>query len=367
MTTRLVSTIAVLALAACSDTAGSKADATRADAGAAGDGGAAFASGDEARIAVPATGRAYLKLGAPPGPVTPADPQTDRTWDLAFEGFDVFTNGGPSGSGAAQAFGPLEPLVFIDDVAPQVPFMFPDKTGGAFIRWYYYEGAPNHALYSRFHVFGVKDGDRSYKVQILAYYGERDGAPISALYRIRWAEVTAEGVKPTQEVANLDGTGQGADAPGECIDLGTGARTMLTPAAARTSSAWHLCFRRQDISVNGELGGPRNVRAADLDLGLTNDETVAQILGRTPESEQARFDAVDAKSFEGHELRGDRIVSAFSGSWLARGASPPAPAESAWLVVGADGKSKHLVGFSAFEGATATSPGTVVMRVKAVK
>src|SRR5262249_35710635 len=150
-----------------------------------------------------------------------------------------------------------------EDVAPTDVPLFSDKAGGAFIRWYFYSGAPDHALFSRFHVFGVKDGDKLYRVQVLGYYGKRDNAPVPALYKIRYAEVG----QPAKEAADLDGTAGGPngspDAPTECIDLGTGARTMLTAADARASQAWHLCFRRQDISVNGEVGGPRNVGAID--------------------------------------------------------------------------------------------------------
>ena len=142
---------------------------------------------------------------------------------------------------------------------------------------------------------------------------------------------------------------------------------MLTAAEARASSAWHLCFRRQDISVNGEEGGPRGVGAIDFDADKTANEKFEDIVQLTPESELARFDAINAASFEGQTLRGDRIVSAFSGLWTERGSSPLAPGKFAWLVVGADGKKRYLVGFARFEGATATSPGTIVMRVKAAK
>jgi hypothetical protein len=91
------------------------------------------------------------------------------------------------------------------------------------------------------------------------------------------------------------------------------------------------------------------------------------VIARTPETELARFDAVTAASFDGQTLRGDRVVSAFSDLWTERGVSPAAPGKAAWLVVGADGKKRYLVGFSRFEGATATSPGTIVARVKTVK
>lgn len=366
MTKTLLSIFALgsMLAVACSDSASKKDDAKPAASDAGADA-AAFTTGEEVKLTVPESGRVYLKLGSPAGQVSPADPKTDKGWDLAFEGLDVYTNSGPSGSGQSRAFGPNDAVVFLSDLAPDVPdvLLTGDKTGGAFIRWYYYEGAPNHALHSRFHVFGVKDGDKIYKVQILSYYGERDGAPVSSLYRLRWAELGG----PTKEAVNVDGTATAADAANECLDLATGAKTSLTPAAALASTAWHLCFRRQNISVNGELGGPRNVGAVDLDADKIATEKLTDVLNMTPESEQARFDAVNAQSFANQTFRGDRVVSAFSGLWLEKGVSPPAPAQVAWLVVGADGKSKYLVGFARFEGATDKSPGTIVMRVKAVK
>jgi hypothetical protein len=360
------------AASGCSDEAGAKATtASAADGGV--DGGAdTFSSSAELKVAVPETGRVYVKLASPPAIVTPADAKADKSWDVAFEGLDVFTNSGPSGSGSGSAFGPLEPIVFLDDAAPTVPFLAPDTTGGAFIRWWLYGGAAgNHALFTRFHLYGVRDGDKQYKVQVLNYYGVRDGAPTAALYRVRWAEITAAGAGPVKELADLDGIAGGTqastDAKSECLDLGTSARMMLTPAEARASSAWHLCFRRENISVNGEVGGPRGVTAVDLDADKSAGERLADFLEKTPESEQARFDAVNAQSLAGQTFRGDRVVSAFGTLWLERGATPVAPSKSAWLVVGADGSSKYLVGYARFDGATATSPGSVVMRVKSVK
>lgn len=364
-------TLLVTLAGACSDEAGTKATSSSStDGGAEGDGGKVdFSSGEELRVPVGEGVRAYVKLGSPPSIVTPADAKTDKGWDLAFEGADVYTNSGPSGSGTGGSFGPLDGLTFLGDTAPQVPFIAADSTGGAFLRWWFYDGT-NHALYSRFHVYGVKDGDKQYKVQVLGYYGEEAGAPVSARYRVRWAEITAGGVGQVQDVADIDGTAGGtqttSDTPSECLDLGTGARTSLTSAQARESTAWHVCFRRQDISVNGELGGPRNVGAVDLDAANVASETLANVSPKTPESEQAHFDAINASSLTGQSFRGDRIVSGFGSLWLERGASTLTPANDAWLVVGANGQSKYLVGFVGFEGATATAPGTIVMRVKAV-
>jgi len=366
-----LSLASLLAFAACSEDVGTKNGTTPSGAdGGTTDGGDSFTAGTEIKVAVPETGRVYVKLASPPAVVTPADPKTDKGWDLAFEGLDVFTNSGPSGSGSGSAFGPLDAIVFLDDVAPAVPYLAPDTTGGAFIRWWFYGGAPDHALYTRYHVYGIKDGDKTYKVQVLNYYGVRAGAPTAALYRIRAAEVTAAGSGPTKELADLDGTAGGpqgaADAPIECVDLGSGARMMLAPSAARTSTAWHLCFRRQDISVNGEVGGPRGVGAVDLDADKMATDKLSDIVAKDEASERPRFDAVSAQSMAGQVFRGDRVVSAFGTLWLERGASPPAPARTAWLVVGADG-ANYLVGFARFEGATAKSPGTIVMRVKPVK
>lgn len=365
---RLVVSISALLLVACSDSASSSPERTSADAG---PDAVTFDSGTELRVPVPATGRVFVKL-APPA-VTPVtgDAKASLDWDLAFEGFDVFTNSGVSGRGGAGAFGPHDAIVFIGDTAPESPFVSADKTGGAFLDWYAYAGAPSHALYSRFHVVGVRDGDRLWKVQVLGYYGQRDGASVPALYRVRWAELTASGAGPTNELVNIDGTAGGAQAPettpSECLDLASGGRVMHTPASARAAGDWHLCFRRAAVSVNGEMGGPRGVAAVDLFADQIAAESVGLLEQRTAESELAKFEAVTRPSFEGKTFRGDRVVSGFGDSWIDRNASPIAPAYAAYLVVGADGEQKFLVAFAAFEGPTATSPGTVVMRIKPVK
>lgn len=380
MSFKRLASLSVTALAAlslldgCSDTAGAKPAGSSAtpDAGENTEGGTtSFDTGEELKVTVPQSGRVHISLKSPPSVVTPADPKTDKGWDLAFEGLDVFTNSGPSGSGVGSAFGPLDPVAFLENVAPTVPYLAPDSTGGAFLRWWFYGGAPDHALYTRYHVYGVQDGAKQYKVQVLGYFGMRDGAPISALYTLRWAEVTATGSGPVQEAKDLDGTAGGSaptpDAKSECLDLGTGTRMLLTPTEARNSTAWHLCVRRQEISVNGELGGPRGVKAVDLDARQSATEKLTDIVAKTPESELPRFNAVDAKALTGQPFRGDRVVSAFGSLWLEHDTVPPAPARNAWLVVGADSKSKYLVGFARFDGATPSNLGSVVMRVKSVK
>jgi hypothetical protein len=339
-------------IAACALGCGNEPGTRASDAGAPAD--VSFDSGKPPfSVTVPAKGRTYVSL-AGPSVVGSTD-----AWDLAFEGWDVFTNGGASGSGSGAAFGPHDLLACGADVL-DAPILRKDVTGGAFRGWYAYDST-SHALYSKFHVYGVRDGSRTWKVQVLSYYGEIAGAPTSAIYRVRYAEVTSGGSSAVQYVAGVDGTNGSS---GECLDLGTGARTKLSPAEARASSAWHLCFRRDAISVNGELGGPRGVTAVDLDSAVATPSFDA-LAKMTPESEHVRFDAIDASKLADPALlyRGDRIVSAFSDSWFVPG-EPRTPKSACWVVVGSDGKSRYGVVFESFPGATSASPGVVSMFVR---
>jgi len=368
-----------LACAACSDSAGAKNTTSdggplgNGDGGLSGDAGidrSLFSTGTELRIPVPESGSVFVHLDPPSVVQVAGDPKASADWDLAFEGFDIHTNSGPSGSNKGGSFGPLDAPSYNATPAPAIPFMFADTTGGAFVKWYAYD-SETHVLYSRYHVIGVQDGSRRWKVQVENYYGERDGAPVSALYKIRYAELFADHAGDAVEVTNLDGTagGTGADPtkPSECLDFGSGARTLLTPDAARSSSAWHVCFRRDAIGVNGELGGPRGIGGIDFDDAKTANETLAQVKARTADSEKAPFDAITYASFDGKTLRGDRIVSAFGDAWIDTKASPLTPAYSAWVLADASGTKKYFIGFTGFEDPTAKSPGTVVARIKPFK
>ncbi|HEU4410192.1 MAG TPA: HmuY family protein [Polyangiaceae bacterium] len=326
-----------------------------------------FATGAELRVPVTVGARAFVRLD-PLGLVAPTDPATAADWDLAFEGYGVYTNGGVSGAGAGTAFGPLDITEFATPPVPLPPISFDDRTGGAFLRWYKYSGGPDHVLYSRYHVFGVKDGDLTWKVQILTYYTPYEGYPTPAIYTLRYASVGPTGAGPTQK-AIVDGTGANptpGDTSAECLDLATGQKPRLTPEQALASTAWHLCFRREVISVNGGLGGPRGVAAVDFDAAQTNGETIEQLKPLTAESELPRFEALTFDRFASANLQGDRVVSAFDPLWLDATSTPPAPAPAAWLVTAADGTTKHLVGFASFDGATTATPGTIVLRAKRV-
>lgn len=335
--------------------------------GAAADAGDPFAGTAELSVVVPTTGRVYVNLATPAVVVPAGDAHASAEWDLAFEGYDVFTNSGPSGAGKGAAFGPLSTVEFLGSKAPSVPFLQSDKTGGPLLDWYAYDGTA-HVLYSRYHVYGVSRGESLWKVQILAYYGERNAAPVGALYKVRYADLVVAGAAREVEI---DGTAGGvqaaASSPSGCLDLSTGVVSMLTVADAQASTAWDLCFRRDTVSVNGEAGGTRGVGAFDLQAAATAEEKLTDVSARTPDGEKAAFDAVTSAAFAGAVFRGDHVVSAFErGHWLVPSADPPQPDDAAWLVVDASGQHKFLVSFSSFEGATASSPGTVVMHIKPV-
>lgn len=337
---------------------------TDADGAATGFGGGFTEEGVAIDVEVPQTGRAYLELAGPS--------LTDESgpWDLALEGLDVFTHGGITADGQGAAFGPLSGLQFLGDVRPEVPFLIEDHAGGAFADWYDYDGT-SHALYSRYHVVGVRKGDARYKVQVLGYYGEIEGAPVSAVYSMRVAEV-GDDVGETVELEGIDGTAGGPDAddaaPNGCISLETLATVQLTLDEARSSEDWDLCFRRDVITVNGELGGPGSVEAVDLDEAATDTETLEDVQGRSASSEEAHFDDVGVATLDdpGLAWRGDRVISAFSDSWIEPGVSPVTPAVATWLVVGDDG-AEYLVAFQSFANATASHPGTVTVRIKPVR
>lgn len=319
-------------------------------------------------VDVPAEGRVFVDLAGPSVVELPTDGADSTAWDLAFSKWDVFTNSGPSGSGAGKAFGPLEILGYFADTPPEVPFLTEDRTGGAFLDWYDYDSA-FHALYSRFHVYGVKREDRLWKVQILGYYGEVEGAPVSAIYSIRYAEVTSTGIGATVIVESIDGTAGGPsgseDAPSTCLDLATGALSQKTPTKARVETDWDLCFRRTIVSVNGELGGPGPVAAVDLDADETATETLAENQQKTGDSMLPAFDAVDSAALANPALsyRGDRIVSAFSDVWVSR-TEPPTFANGCWRVVGGDGSDEHVLVFTGIDGYGPASAGKVTLRVR---
>jgi hypothetical protein len=316
--------------------------------------------------------RTFVELGTPAEVTAKGDGESSIAWDIAFQGRDVFINGGISGPGSSKAFGPLSAPTYKSDTAPEVPLMLQDRAGGALLDWYDYVGT-SHQLYSRYHVYGLRDGERFYKLQILGYYGELQGAPVSALYRVRYAEVLEDGLGELHDVSGIDAIAGGSkdddSAPSSCLTLDTEEISSLTPAEAAESDAWQLCFRRESIAVNGGLSGPRGMEAVDLQAALTAGETEAEIKTRTAASEQAVFDAADFATLSDPALayQPDGVVTAFAQRWLEPGSDPLALSDSVWLVLGADGASHYLMQLSDLSGDPATGPATLSLEAKSVR
>ena len=83
-------------------------------------------------------------------------------------------------------------FITYNGLAFDVPFLVADTAGGTFLGWYAYDGG-THTLYSRYHVYALRSGDQLYKLQLLGYYGDVAGAPVSALYQLRYAAVNTDG------------------------------------------------------------------------------------------------------------------------------------------------------------------------------
>ncbi|MCB9588071.1 MAG: HmuY family protein [Polyangiaceae bacterium] len=273
-------------------------------------------------------------------------------WDLHFNGVDLFTNSGASGEGLGGAFGPLAWEVYFAQEYPEVPFIFTDEPSGAVGDWYAYDGT-THALYSRFHTYGIRSGGDLFKLQVLSYYGEVQGAPVSAVYSVRYAKVEPQHNHAVQVIESLDGTAgwpNVSDAqPSGCLRLSDGAVLGLTPAEARQRGDWDLCFRRDNISVNGDAGGPGGVTGVDLDAD--DDAEVEDVKLRTSSSALAAFEAVNWTTLNDPTLKyhGDRIVSAFTDAWIDT-SQPPKPIEATWLVIDHAG-APFLLAFSQDEAA----------------
>ncbi len=322
------------------------------------------------RVSLGPDARSFVELASPAAVTVKGQGESSIGWDIAFQGRDVLTNGGISGPGNSSAFGPLSAPTFLSDTAPEVPLMLDDRAGGAFIDWYDYGGA-THQLFSRYHVFGVRDGERYFKLQVLGYYGEQLGAPVAALYHVRYAEVTADGPSETRELKKLDATAGGSkadgDAPSACLDFDTEEVTPLSPAEAAEADDWHVCFRREGISVNGGLSGPRGAAAVDLQAALVAEEAEADIQARSAESELAAFEDTDFAALEAAEYQEDGVVTAFGRRWLEPDSEPLATSDAVWLVVGADGASNYLLRLSDLSGDPGAADAELLLEVKPVR
>ena len=72
---------------------------------------------------------------------------------------------------------------------------FADKSGSAFSsdsgEWYSYDST-THVLSTRNHVYVIDTGEGFYKMQLISYYREVEGSPVSGFITFRWRPLTDE-------------------------------------------------------------------------------------------------------------------------------------------------------------------------------
>lgn len=188
----------------------------------------------------------------------------DGSWDLKFSGWQILTNGGVSGEGMAGGV-PYANLTFEEIADKDIPpHVFSDEYGSVFTDWYVEDmSSERHFLNSTKHVYLIQTApERIYKMQILSYYGDVRGTPVSAMYKIQYQPI--DGSEPVTTVDNIDGTTGGIHAGGDAgyFSFEKG-RLTLTDEQAKASAEWDLRFRRATIEPNGGRFGPGQVKAFD--------------------------------------------------------------------------------------------------------
>ncbi len=126
--------------------------------------------------------------------VAPVDPATSMDWDLHFSGYVIRLNGGISGPGQGGAFPSYQTDQTFEDIAEAMGFgYFADKAGSAFSsdsgEWYSYD-SDTHFLSTRNHVYVIDTGEGFYKMQLLNFYREVEGSPVSGFITLRWRPLT---------------------------------------------------------------------------------------------------------------------------------------------------------------------------------
>ena len=154
-----------------------------------------------ATVDVSGGGEVYFNLGAGEQ-VSPADPANSLDWDLHFSGYVIRVNGGISGPGQGGAFPAYQTGQAFEDITRAMGFgYFADKAGSAFSsnsgEWYSYD-SETHLLSTRNHVYIIDTGEAFYKMQILNFYLEVEGSPVSGFITFRWRHLGAPAATAVQ-------------------------------------------------------------------------------------------------------------------------------------------------------------------------
>lgn len=124
--------------------------------------------------------------------VIPSDPASSNDWDLHFSGYAIRLNGGLSGPGEAGAIPSFLSGLSFEDITTANEaggHYFTDRAGSAFStdggEWYSYDST-THVLSSKNHVYVIDTELGLIKMQILNYYREVEGIPMSGFITFRW-------------------------------------------------------------------------------------------------------------------------------------------------------------------------------------
>jgi hypothetical protein len=220
-------------------------------------------------------------------------------WDLRIEGWQLFLNGGESGEGKAGGIDMqlLDLTMEFDELLRKnqlLYFFFYDSYACALSDWWWYALDGTHTLFSSYHTYIVRRGERDFAFQWLDYYQVLDGAAAAGYPQFRWAEVPTDGSEAEVWGEELDATAGGL---GAAFDDPTNKWTYfsfddgvvdLTDNAALADESWDLGFKRFYIKSNSGPSGPAGVVTTDFDAD--RGETAEDVLDFTPGGELARFE-----------------------------------------------------------------------------
>jgi len=189
--------------------------------------------------------------------VTPADPATDTTWDLAFQSTTILSNSGVSGKGdmrvARLAGGSFDSVT----EAPMSGYKTDAADGddsnaivdSAFLvdgAWYSYNMGTHKISAHENVVYVVQSTEgKFYKLAFTSYY---DAAGTSRFPTFKWAELPS----PFKSL-RVEG-GSGPTATGwKYLNLNRG--EVVTPNDPTDSMDWDLAFNGYRVMTNSELSG----------------------------------------------------------------------------------------------------------------
>lgn len=153
-------------------------------------------SGPDQSATVDVSGGAEVYFNLSTGEeVVIADPTASNDWDLHFSGYAIRLNGGLSGPGEAGAIPSFQSGLTFEDITianEAGGHYFADRAGSAFStdggEWYSYDST-THILSSKHHVYVIDTGVGLVKMQLLNYYREVEGTPVSGFITFRWRPI----------------------------------------------------------------------------------------------------------------------------------------------------------------------------------